>query len=201
VLYRAGLKRVFDLTIVLTASVFVIPVIGVLALIIALNGGKPFYKQLRVGRGGRIYTMWKLRSMRLDSDSQLESYLVADAEARVEWDSTQKLKNDPRITRFGRLLRKSSLDELPQLWNVFVGDMSLVGPRPILPEQQALYTGKAYYRLRPGITGNWQVSERNQSAFADRAEFDTQYEKTLSFKTDVSLLASTVWVVLRGTGY
>lgn len=119
----------------------------------------------------------------------------------AEWESTQKLKHDPRITRFGRFLRKSSLDELPQLWNVLKGDMSLVGPRPMLPEQRGLYPGLAYYELRPGLTGTWQVSERNESTFSKRAEFDRGYFESLSFLGDLNVLARTVSVVLRGTGY
>ena len=105
------------------------------------------------------------------------------------------------MTRVGRLLRKSSFDELPQLWNVLKGDMSLVGPRPMMPEQTSLYPGRAYYQMRPGITGFWQVSERNQSTFAARAGHDTAYANRVSLVTDVSVLAATVSVVLRGTGY
>ena len=136
-----------------------------------------------------------------NADASLEMHLAADPAARAEWDLTQKLKNDPRITRFGRILRKSSLDELPQLWNVFRGDMSLVGPRPMMPSQSSLYPGQAYYRLRPGITGMWQVSARNESSFAERAGFDADYDNTISFKTDMGLLWATVRVVLRGTGH
>ena len=200
-LYRRFAKRGFDIFIVLMASVPMLLVVGILAAIVAFSGGKPFYRQPRVGYGGRIYTMWKLRTMIRDADATLESYLEAHPDARAEWDSTQKLKTDPRITAIGRQLRKSSMDELPQLWNVLKGDMSLVGPRPMMPEQEVLYSGTAYYRLRPGITGPWQVSERNESAFADRAHFDTLYDQTLSLRTDLSLLCATVRVVLRGTGY
>jgi lipopolysaccharide/colanic/teichoic acid biosynthesis glycosyltransferase len=110
------------------------------------------------------------------------------------------LRDDPRVTRLGRLLRKSSLDELPQLWHVLTGDMSLVGPRPMLPEQRALYPGTAYYALRPGITGPWQVAGRNDLAFARRADFDREYEANLSLATDLKLLAATLRAVLRGTG-
>lgn len=200
-LYRNGIKRALDLVLVLLSLPVVVPVIVALALIVARDGHAPFYRQPRVGRAGRLYTMWKLRSMVPDADGKLEAHLCADPAARAEWDSTQKLKADPRITGFGRLLRKSSLDELPQLWNVLLGDMSLVGPRPMMPDQQTLYPGSAYYSLRPGITGLWQVSERNNSTFADRAHFDAQYDRDLSLKTDVSLLMATVRVVLRATGY
>ena len=200
-IYRDGLKRMMDICIiVLTASVTV-TIIFVLALIVALHGQSPFYSQDRVGRGGRVYTMWKLRSMVNNADQALEAHLAADPAARAEWDLTQKLKNDPRITRVGRLLRKSSLDELPQLWNVFRGDMSLVGPRPMMPQQSSLYPGQAYYRLRPGITGMWQVSARNESSFAERAGFDADYDREISLRTDLGLLLATVRVVLRGTGH
>jgi len=199
--YRNGAKRILDTVIVLAASPIVIPVVLALALLVRLQGGQAFYSQPRVGFGGRTYTMWKLRSMTHDADQALEAHLAADPAARAEWDSTQKLKNDPRITRLGRVLRKSSLDELPQLFNVLKGDMSLVGPRPMMPEQREMYPGTAYYNLRPGITGMWQVSKRNESTFADRARFDAQYDRRLSLLTDVKLLLATVRVVLRGTGH
>jgi len=105
------------------------------------------------------------------------------------------------ITAFGQALRKTSLDELPQLWNVLIGEMSLVGPRPMLPEQRDLYPGKSYFAMRPGITGLWQVSDRNASTFAARAEYDDRYFNAISLKTDVKILFSTIGVVLRGTGY
>lgn len=199
--YRNGAKRVLDTLIVLAASPIVIPVVLALALLVRLQGGQAFYSQPRVGLGGRTYTMWKLRSMTRDADQALEAHLAANPEARAEWDSTQKLKNDPRITKLGRVLRKSSLDELPQLLNVLKGDMSLVGPRPMMPEQREMYPGTAYYNLRPGITGMWQVSKRNESTFADRARFDAQYDRRLSLMTDIKLLLATVRVVLRGTGH
>lgn len=199
--YRNFVKRLFDVTVILVSAPLTVPLIALLAVIVAISNGRPFYRQCRVGRGGKIYTMWKLRSMIHGADVALASHLAVDADARAEWELTQKLKNDPRITRFGRILRKSSLDELPQLWNVFIGDMSLVGPRPMMPSQRSLYPGQAYYRLRPGITGMWQVSARNESTFADRAGFDATYDQTISLATDLSLLKATVWVVLRGTGH
>ena len=199
--YRNGVKRMLDTLAILLSLPVVLPVILLLVLLAMYDGGAPFYRQLRVGRGGRLYTMWKLRTMVVNAETKLEAHLATDPEARSEWDSTQKLKADPRITRIGRFLRKSSLDELPQLWNVLRGDMSLVGPRPMLPEQVPLYPGKSYYDLRPGITGMWQVSERNDSSFADRAHYDTRYDAMLSLATDLRLLVATIRVVLRGTGY
>jgi exopolysaccharide production protein ExoY len=200
-LYRLFGKRTLDIFLVVLAAPVVVAVVVLLAFFVACKGGQPFYFQKRVGRNGRIYTMWKLRTMVADADDRLEAYLAQTPAARREWDSTQKLKCDPRITAFGRFLRKSSLDELPQLWNVLKGDMSLVGPRPMMPCQQEIYPGKDYYALRPGITGPWQVSSRNESTFADRARFDTHYSRSVSFQTDLQLIAATVKVVLRATGH
>jgi exopolysaccharide production protein ExoY len=200
-IYRAGLKQVLDIAVICLAAPIILLTVAILALCVAADGGNPFYSQDRVGRNRRVYRMWKLRTMVVDADEKLAAHLASDPVARLEWDTTQKLKCDPRITRFGRLLRKCSLDELPQLWNVLIGDMSLVGPRPMMTSQQDLYPGTAYYRLRPGITGPWQVSRRNESSFAERAHFDNDYDRTVSLATDLRLLGATVGVVLRATGY
>jgi exopolysaccharide production protein ExoY len=199
-LYRAFGKRVLDVTLIVLALPFVLPVLLILMALVMTDGGRPLYSQNRVGQHGRIYRIWKLRSMVMNADRKLEAHLAADPAARAEWDEMQKLKRDPRITPVGRLIRKSSLDELPQLFNVLIGDMSLVGPRPMMPDQRALYPGRAYYALRPGITGPWQVSERNATSFADRARFDDKYHADLSLPTDLRLLGSTVKVVLHATG-
>lgn len=199
--YRHFGKRLLDLTICLLAAPFVITVVAFFAILVGRDGGKPFYSQNRVGRNGRHYKMWKLRSMVTDADQILENYLADNPEARAEWDKDQKLKSDPRITKFGYLLRKSSMDELPQLWNVVRGEMSLVGPRPMMISQKALYPGQEYYDLLPGISGSWQVSDRNTSSFADRAVFDTTYHKELSLREDLRILKATVGVVFKATGY
>ncbi len=199
-LYRNFFKRALDVTAILLAAPIVLPLVGALAFAVSRDGSKPFYSQQRVGRHGRSFRMWKLRSMVPDADERMEAYLASDPAARAEWDETQKLKNDPRVTPFGRLLRKSSLDELPQLWNVFIGDMSLVGPRPMMLNQQALYPGMAYYALRPGITGYWQTAGRNRTTFEARAEYDGVYEENLTFGTDMGILVRTVGVVVNGTG-
>jgi lipopolysaccharide/colanic/teichoic acid biosynthesis glycosyltransferase len=200
-LYRNFLKRVFDLAVVLLSGIVVLPVVAVLALVIMRDGYFPFYLNERVGRGGRTFRMLKLRTMVKGADKLLERHLAANPDALAEWRATQKLKNDPRITPMGRFLRKTSLDELPQLWNVLVGDMSLVGPRPMMPSQRDLYPGLAYYSLLPGMTGPWQVSDRNNCTFAARAEYDRLYDQSLSFGTDLRLILATVRVVLHGTGY
>lgn len=200
-LYRHVLKRAFDVTAVLASAPVVLPLIGVLALCIRRDGGKAFYTQSRVGKGGRNFRMWKLRSMVSDADARLEAHLADNPAARHEWDRMQKLKSDPRITGFGRFLRRSSLDELPQLWNVLTGDISLVGPRPMMLSQTALYPGMAYYALRPGITGHWQTAGRNSTTFEARAGYDAVYEEDLSLVNDLRILARTVGVVVKATGY
>lgn len=199
--YRARYKRMLDVAIVLIFALPAIVLIGILAALVATDGKSPFYTQMRVGRHGRNFKMWKLRSMKANADEMLESYLASNPEARREWDETQKLKNDPRITRVGRIIRKTSLDELPQLLNVLLGDMSLVGPRPMMCEQKSMYPGTAYFEMRPGITGPWQISERNESSFADRAPIDSRYLRELSLTTDLRILCRTVGVVVKATGY
>ncbi len=199
--YRRGFKRLLDVAAIAVAAPVVVPMVAALAVLVARDGGSPFYTQLRVGKGGKTFRMWKLRSMVTDADARMEGYLAGNPDARAEWDKTQKLKNDPRITGFGQFLRRSSLDELPQLWNVLKGDMSLVGPRPMMPNQQSMYPGTAYYRLRPGITGYWQTAGRNKTTFEARAEFDAVYEADVSLKADLGILTRTVGVVLKGTGY
>lgn len=199
-LYHGGVKRALDIVLVLLSAPLALMIVGLICPLIALDGKSPLYRQDRIGRGGRRFRMWKLRSMVADADGRLETHLAANPAARNEWDAHQKLRQDPRITRIGRMIRKSSIDELPQLWNVLTGDMSLVGPRPMLPSQQALYPGTAYYAMRPGITGVWQISVRNESSFAERAHYDAQYFGKLSLWTDLTVLLRTVRVVACGTG-
>jgi exopolysaccharide production protein ExoY len=199
-IYRHFAKRFIDIALVLIAALPVLAVILPLAAMVAMDGRNPFYLQERVGRNGRVFRMVKLRSMVWNADQVLADYLAADAGARVEWDRFQKLRNDPRITPLGQMLRKTSFDELPQLWNVLVGHMSIVGPRPMMCSQRILYPGTEYYAMRPGITGFWQISTRNESSFRERAIFDRDYFARLSFVTDLQVIIATVGVVLRGTG-
>lgn len=199
-IYRDAIKRMLDIAIVLIALVPVLLILLPFALLVARDGSSPLYFQRRVGRGGKIFLMWKLRSMVPNADRLLHAYLADNAEAREEWEVKQKLRNDPRITRIGRFIRKTSIDELPQLWNVLRGDMSIVGPRPMMVDQQSLYPGSAYYALRPGITGFWQTSVRNETSFEERAAYDTAYLRSLSMSTDMAIILRTVRVVVEGTG-
>lgn len=199
--YRTIGKRVFDVTLVVLTLPISLPLILVMAIFVAMDGGNPFYTQARIGRGGRIFNMLKLRTMVPNADAQLKRYLAENPAAKAEWDATQKLKKDPRITLLGRVLRKCSIDELPQLFNVLTGSMSLVGPRPMMVDQKELYKGQGYYAVRPGLTGFWQISERNECNFTDRARFDDAYNRSVSLRTDVTVIARTFKVVLNGTGY
>lgn len=199
--YKRSLKRILDVTLTIASIPLVLPLIAIAAMFVLIDGGKPFYSQLRVGQGGRHFRIWKLRTMVVDAEKRLASYLKDNPAARAEWDENQKLKNDPRITLLGRLLRKTSLDELPQLWNVLNGTMSLVGPRPMMVDQEAYYPGKAYYRMRPGITGLWQISDRNNCNFVGRVAYDEEYYKSLSLKMDAQIILKTFSVVMRATGH
>jgi len=193
-------KRGFDILVVVLIGPFALLLVGLLALIIRMDGGTAFFCQARLGKNGRLFGLWKLRTMVPNAEQLLSVYLDENPPARIEWDTTQKLRNDPRITRLGAYLRKYSVDELPQLLNVLIGDMSLVGPRPMIPEQRQYYPETAYFGMRPGLTGLWQISERNDCSFAERAMQDTRYARTMSFATDLRILLMTPAVVLRGTG-
>lgn len=199
-LYERRFKRALDLVLVLCAALPVTLIVAILALAVAVSGHRPFYAQTRLGKGGKPFRMWKIRTMVPEADAILRSHLSADPAARAEWDRNQKLRHDPRIIPLGHVLRRTSLDELPQLFNVLRGEMALVGPRPMLREQSAYYPGTEYYEMRPGVTGFWQTSERNESSFAQRADYDRSYYHALSAGIDLKVLLRTVVVVARGTG-
>ncbi|KIN64477.1 Bacterial sugar transferase [Sulfitobacter noctilucicola] len=201
-LYRDLGKRLMDILFVLVTLPFSLGIIAICAIALWLEGGNPFYTQPRLGEGGKRFSILKLRTMVRNADEVLETYLASDPAMRQEWDELQKLRNDPRVTRIGHLLRKTSLDELPQLFNVLIGDMSLVGPRPMMPEQLEMYGDPKHYNaVKPGITGLWQVSARNNSRFTYRNEVDGSYERSLTLKLDLLILFKTIGVVLRPTGH
>jgi Undecaprenyl-phosphate galactose phosphotransferase WbaP len=196
-------KRTIDLACATALAIFLLPSIALISLLIAVESGFPvFYSQERLGRGGRAFRIWKFRTMVRNSAEALEHCLGSRPILRQEWNENQKLRNDPRITRVGRVLRKTSLDELPQLWNVIRGDMSLVGPRPIIESEVIKYQEAyaVYAKTPPGLTGLWQVSGRNRTTYAERVAFDTYYVRNWSVWMDVYLLAKTVLVVLSGYG-
>ncbi|RBW54934.1 sugar transferase [Ruegeria sp. A3M17] len=198
--YAVKGKRLIDIVLVLIGAPFVLPLMLVIAFFVRLDGGPAIYRQKRVGIGGDEFEFLKFRSMVVHADEMMRRHLAENTSAVAEWETMQKLDNDPRITKFGRLIRATSLDELPQLWNVLIGDMSLVGPRPMLPEQQELYPGQDYILMKPGITGPWQVSERNDVEFAHRAIFDSEYARNIGFWFDLKILFRTIGVVCNRTG-
>lgn len=202
--YHAYGKRLFDLVLFLLVAPFAIPVFALLVAIIGISGGKPIYRQARVGREGKVFQCVKIRTMVRDADRVLNDVLTRDPDLAAEWAANQKLANDPRITRFGHFLRRTSLDELPQLWNVLKGEMSFIGPRPFTERQKAAYDSfastRAYYTHTPGISGLWQVSCRNDGDFAQRVQYDETYLSDVSFPKDLLVAFRTAWVVLRATG-
>ncbi|MFW5750119.1 MAG: undecaprenyl-phosphate galactose phosphotransferase WbaP [Planctomycetota bacterium] len=198
-----AVKRVTDLAMTILVTAFSVPLMLIIATLIKLSSRGPvLYRQERIGRNGQRFRAWKFRSMVRDADAVLERYLSEHPELRSEWERDQKLRDDPRVTWIGRWLRRTSLDELPQLWNVFRGEMSLVGPRPIVTDEVARY-GEAFRlftRVRPGVTGLWQISGRNDLDYDQRVALDTYYVRNWSPWLDLYILARTVKVVLVGKG-
>ncbi|HLO31317.1 MAG TPA: undecaprenyl-phosphate galactose phosphotransferase WbaP, partial [Anaerolineales bacterium] len=191
-------KRLIDLVGSFLGLLVLAPLMGLVAVGIMIDSpGRIFYRQMRMGRDGRTFKLLKFRTMHIGAGQILADALARDPALKVEWDQYQKLKKDPRITRLGKFLRKFSLDELPQLWNIVRGEMSLVGPRPILPDQRDMYGDafECYVQVTPGMTGLWQVSGRNQTTFVRRAELDHEYIQSWSFWLDIFILFKTIKVV------
>lgn len=200
---RLVIKRGLDLALCAMGSIVILPLFLILAIIIRLDSKGPvFYKQKRIGRGGKEIYVHKFRTMVPNADAILRDYLEKNPELAAEWEKDQKLKNDPRVTRVGHFLRKTSLDELPQLYDVLRGTMSLVGPRPIVEAERAKYGSvfNDYIRVRPGITGLWQISGRNDTSYARRVDYDFFYVSNWNVWLDIWILARTVPVVLFGRG-
>jgi Undecaprenyl-phosphate galactose phosphotransferase WbaP len=197
------LKRVLDVIFALLLGLFALPVALLIAVAIAIDSPGPvLFTHSRIGKGNRRFRLWKFRSMVMDADEVLDRYLNSHPALAVEWRRSHKLRNDPRVTRVGWLLRRTSLDELPQLWNVLRGDMSMVGPRPIVQAEIAKY-GPAfalYSQVLPGLTGLWQVSGRNDTTYRERVELDTRYIRNWTAATDIGVLLRTAKVVLGGRG-
>lgn len=201
--FDQAVKRMIDIVTMSIGGLIILPLLLIIALLIKLDSpGGVLYPQIRIGRDGKRFKMWKFRTMIEGADQVLEEYLETHPTARQEWDSLQKIKNDPRITRIGRILRTFSLDELPQILNILAGDMSLVGPRPFLPEQRQIYgkTFQLYKQVRPGLTGLWQVTGRNGTTFAERAKLDEFYVRNWSIWLDLYILLRTGWVVVSRDG-
>ena len=197
------IKRVLDLFGVVVGGILISPLLLTVIVLIKLSSpGSAFYSQQRVGSGGQHFRCWKFRTMHADAEGSLTNLLQSDTELRSEWERVQKLRDDPRASHVGRFLRRTSLDELPQLWNVLRGEMSLVGPRPIVDEEVLRY-GEAYelyQRVTPGITGLWQVSGRNDIGYEERVSLDVYYVRNWSMWLDFVILARTVGSVLSNRG-
>lgn len=195
-------KRAFDIVVAGAALVTLAPLFIAVALLVRRDGGAAFYSDARIGVDGKLFGCLKFRSMIANAKQVLDQYLVTNPEAAEEWQRDQKLRNDPRITKIGAFIRKTSIDELPQLWNVLKGDMSLVGPRPMMENQAELYGADValYQQVRPGITGLWQVSGRNELSFERRVELDRWYVSNWTLWHDIAILFKTVPVLLFRKG-
>ena len=197
------LKRIFDLVATVLGGIVLSPFLLLLAIMVAIdNHGRVIFAHRRVGRGGREFPCYKFQTMVSDAQERLQEYLAANPEARKEWEENFKLTDDPRVTKLGAFLRKTSLDELPQLWNVIVGDMSLVGPRPIVQAEVPRYHEniREYYMVRPGITGMWQASGRSDTTYEERVAMDTWYVRNWSVWIDLLYLFKTFKAVFVGKG-
>ncbi len=201
--HDSSIGRLFDVVLATGILLFVAPLMIALALIIALHdGSSPLFAQTRVGKGGRRFRCLKFRTMVPDAEARLQDLLSRDPEARAEWLRDHKLRRDPRITPLGVFLRKSSLDELPQLFNILRGDMSLVGPRPIVDSEIGRYGRyfRSYCHVRPGLTGLWQVSGRNDVDYRRRVAMDVLYSRSKNVRLDLALVMMTVPAVLLSRG-
>lgn len=196
-------KRAFDIIVSTSILIFGAPLLLLIAIGIKLQDGGPIlYSHKRIGRNNREFGCLKFRSMVTDANAKLEAYLKNNPDAREEWSRTQKLSNDPRITMLGNILRKSSLDEIPQLWNILRGDMSLVGPRPIVRDEVPRYGDDIRYYLaaRPGLTGLWQVSGRSDTSYDHRVNLDVNYVENWNIGKDIVIMMKTIPAVLEARG-
>lgn len=197
------LKLAFDRAAAALGLVLLLPLLAIIAALIYLRDPGPvLFAHERIGRNGKRFRCYKFRTMKMDGDAVLERHLASDPQAACEWKATRKLRRDPRVTALGDALRRSSIDELPQLINILRGEMSIVGPRPIVEEEVHHY-GQAiedYLSVRPGLTGLWQISGRSDIGYIDRVRLDQTYVRTRSFPGDLRIILRTVGVVLTQRG-
>jgi Undecaprenyl-phosphate galactose phosphotransferase WbaP len=201
--YCRVLKRAVDVLGCVTTALMTLPLLLIVAIAVALTSPGPiFYCQFRIGRNGREFRLWKFRTMVVDADAGLEGYLQKDPSLRAEWNRDHKLRKDPRVTTIGRLLRRTSMDELPQLWNVLRGEMSLVGPRPISHTEVKRYGAifDQYRRVVPGLTGMWQISGRNNTTYEHRTQLDDYYVRNWSTSLDLYILLRTLRTIIFTEG-
>jgi exopolysaccharide production protein ExoY len=196
-------KRTFDIVAGLLAAIISSPLFLACYFLVLANSGRPvLFRHRRIGFAGREFTCLKFRTMAADAEQKLQEHLAANPDAAREWINNQKLQDDPRVTRIGKIMRRTSLDELPQLFNILKGEMSLVGPRPIVVEESGKYQEHFYVYAsgRPGLTGLWQVKGRNETTYADRVAFDVEYMHNWSLRRDAAIVLMTVKRVLQGRG-
>ena len=199
----SSIKRLMDLFLACTLILFLAPLIAVICLVLKfLDPGPVLFRHQRIGRDGKVFTVYKFRSMRVDATERLKKILADDPVAAAEWATYQKLRNDPRVTRVGQLLRRSSLDEIPQLLNILRGEMSVLGPRPVTPSEMKRYgASRPYYTaVRPGLIGLWQVRGRNTLTYDQRIALDVEYVRTWSIWRDIRILLEAVPVVILCRG-
>ena len=199
---REATIRALDILGALSGLILTAPIMLVVSILIMRDGGSAFFSQIRVGQQGRGFSCFKLRSMASDAEARLQTLLENDPNAAAEWAEARKLKDDPRITKLGHFIRKTSIDELPQLWNVLKGDMSLVGPRPIVPDELSMYGKDAagYLSVRPGLTGLWQVSGRSDCDYETRIALDIEWTETRTIASYLEIIFKTVPAVLAKDG-
>ena len=197
-------KRVFDISFAIIAILITFPLFIIIAFLVKLDGGPIFFRHKRVGRGGKEFYLIKFRTMVPDAQQRLKKILEENEDLKKEWEENFKLKNDPRITKIGFFLRKTSLDELPQFFNVLKGDMSIVGPRPVTKEELEKFYGdyiEVYEKVRPGITGYWQVESRSHvENYRERVEQDIWYIRNCSFLLDIKIILKTILIIFTGKG-
>ncbi|WP_170464902.1 sugar transferase [Ruegeria arenilitoris] len=201
--WGSAIKSLFDRLFAFLALIFFAPFIVLISVVILITDGGPIlFAHRRIGRGGKEFNCLKFRTMARDAEERLANILESDAEARAQWEAHQKLDEDPRITTVGEFFRKTSLDELPQFWNVLRGDMAIVGPRPVVAAEASHYGEHFcdYLSVKPGITGHWQVNGRSNTTYAERVEMDVDYVRNQSFARDVIIILKTIKVMIMGDG-
>jgi Undecaprenyl-phosphate galactose phosphotransferase WbaP len=201
--WNLAIKRLLDITLVTIGGLILLPFLLIIALIVKLSSAGPvLYSHKRLGLDGKFFKAYKFRSMVLDADKQLEDIHAKDPELKKEWESGQKLKNDPRVTKIGKLLRRSSFDEFPQLINILKGEMSLVGPRPVVEAEIEKYgeNFKRVFSVKPGLTGLWQISGRSDTNYLERISYDTYYLQSWSVWLDLWIIYRTPVAIIRGRG-
>jgi len=201
--YNIAIKRFIDILFVLVGGIIILPFLLIIALIIKITSSGPvLYKHERLGKNGKPFNTYKFRTMKKDAEEQLKKILESDSAIREEWEKNHKLKNDPRITAAGKILRRTSLDEFPQLINILKGEMSLVGPRPIVYDEIEKYGDDfdRIFSIKPGLTGLWQVSGRSDTNYQERISYDTYYLQSWSAWLDFWIILKTFGSIIMGKG-